>query len=103
MIGILFSVCFLSSITYLEYLNTRTQSIYSLEVKEVNQGWAYEIYFQDKLVIRQKTMPGVANKIFFSTRKDAEKVGHLVINKLNKRESPSISREELISEGIDIN
>ncbi len=81
--------------TSVEFLRTKPNNGYELQVEEIGTGWMYRIYEKGKLVIQQQTIPGVSERKPFATRKDAEKVGSLVIRRLEKNRSPRISKADL--------
>lgn len=63
--------------------------------KNVNESYAYAIYFKQKVVIRQETIPALTGGIAFRDSLDALQVMDLVIKKLNDGTSPTISKKEL--------
>ncbi|UJH69146.1 DUF4907 domain-containing protein [Allomuricauda sp. SCSIO 65647] len=75
---------------------------YRLEVMEdtVNDGWYYEIYFENHLALRQKFIPSISEKRFFITERDAKKTGSLVLERLKSGKSPTISKDDLYKLGI---
>jgi len=73
-----------------------TVPIVKLETFETDKGWGYDIYLNEKKYIHQTTIPSVPGTVGFSSKKDAEKVGNLVIDKINRNEMPpSVTPEEL--------
>ncbi|MBQ4819427.1 DUF4907 domain-containing protein [Aquimarina sp. MMG016] len=77
-------------------------STYSIKVKELSDqnGWYYEIYNGNQLLIKQYNIPGVSGNQYFRTRTDAEKIGKLVVQKLEQKTMPAITRIELQSRNI---
>jgi hypothetical protein len=66
-------------------------------------GFGYDIKINQKLFIRQIHIPGIEGKKGFVTSKDAEKAASMVVNKIrNNVFPPSITKEELISESINL-
>jgi len=97
---ILTLVFLISAITSVDYLVSRTQRVFELEVIESEEGWGYQILRRGKLLIRQDHIPGIADKRPFKTREDAERVGHLVIQRLDQGKSPRVSKKDLNENGI---
>jgi hypothetical protein len=61
-------------------------------------GWGYDIYINDKRMIRQSHIPAVEGVQTFESKSDAGKVAGLVTYKLkNQIMPPSVSIEELDS------
>jgi len=58
--------------------------------------YCYEILLNQKVVIRQTTIPGIAGNKGFVSKRDAEKVARLVLDKLSKGiMPPTISKQDL--------
>lgn len=66
-------------------------------VVRVDKGWGYELYYRDKIIIHQEIIPAISGTKPFATRKDAMQTGKLVVQKINKGDIPSITRQELDS------
>jgi hypothetical protein len=62
--------------------------------------WGYVISHFDKQFIKQIYIPAVGGKICFKTEADADKTAKLVIVKLNRKEMPSLTRDELEKLGV---
>lgn len=69
-----------------------------LEVKAIklNSGWGYTISNDKKIIIKQTIIPVISENKSFQSKEDALKVGELVLEKLNKNSSPSITQKDLI-------
>lgn len=95
------------TILFLYLKNTRNEtteiynSPYTLQVIEQDSSWIYEIYNNDSLFIRQEYIPSVNGKQSFKTKKDAEKIGNLVVSKLSKNVFPVISKDDLNDNNIN--
>lgn len=75
--------------------NTKdSMSIGSYAFKTTN-GWGYGITIDNRLYIKQTTIPAVTGNKSFASQKDAEKVASLVINKIKLHQKPTIFKEEL--------
>lgn len=69
---------------------------------EGDRGWGYDIYMKGKKYIHQTTIPSVPGMNGFASKEDAEKVGALVIEKIEKGiMPPSVTPEELKELGIN--
>jgi len=71
------------------------QPEYTVKVFEVENGWGYSIFEQEKLIIRQQYIPSVKDQKHFKSKKDALTIGALVIEKLKHHKIPSITAQEL--------
>lgn len=65
-------------------------------IQSEDQTWGYEISVDNTPFIRQNSIPGQAGNKGFPEAKQAEATAKLVIEKLKRNESPSISEEELL-------
>lgn len=65
-------------------------------INGVNNTYCYDIYAEDKLMIHQPSIPGLPGNEGFKTKKSAENVAQLVIDKIKKGEMPpSVTVEEM--------
>lgn len=65
-------------------------------INSPNATYGYDILSNNKLVIHQPSIPGMAGNNGFKTKTGAEKVARLVISKINKGEMPpTVSIEEM--------
>jgi hypothetical protein len=72
------------------------KSQFSLQVIQLDGGWGYEILADNKAYISQKYIPAIEGNHFFDNKNDARKVGRLVLDKLQCKLSPTISKEDLV-------
>jgi hypothetical protein len=70
---------------------------YTVDVFTSEQGWGYNILFNNKLIIHQPFMPAVKGHISFGDKYTAKEAGLLVVNKLQNKHSPEITTDELNS------
>lgn len=70
---------------------------YTVDVINSEQGWGYNILFDNKLIIHQPYMPAGSGQVAFGDKYSARKTGGLVVKKLQNNQSPSITRDELNS------
>ena len=75
---------------------------YELELVATENGWGYTVYLDQKLIIKQLSIPGLQGRTPFKTKADAKKIGSLVIKKLNDGVMPVISKNELYQHQIKI-
>jgi len=73
------------------------------EIIRVDNGYGYQISYHSKLLIKQEYIPEIQLNKTFCTEQDAEKVAHLVCEKLYKKESPKITLENLNQLNINLN
>lgn len=85
----------------MEFIATKSKSEYALHVEEYKDGWRYNIYSNNTLLIKQNYIPGIPSQKTFNSKRDAERIGYLVINRLEKNDSPSITRIDLDENQID--
>jgi hypothetical protein len=67
---------------------------------KTGDGWGYAITVDNKIFIKQSTIPCIAGDKSFATEADASKVADLVLNKLKTHQKPSIFKSELEKLGI---
>lgn len=61
-----------------------------------NATFCYDIFADNKLMIHQPSIPGMAGNEGFKTKESAEKIAKLVINKIKNGEMPpSVTSEEM--------
>lgn len=68
-----------------------------LEVFETEKGWGYLVKKNDHVFIYQDIIPAVPGNQSFSTKEDAEKIGQLVLKKINDGQHLSVTVNELDS------
>lgn len=62
---------------------------------KVNNGFGYLIKTNEKIIIKQETIPAIEESQPFCTPKDAKKTGNLVRDKILKKQNPALSLNEL--------
>lgn len=80
--------------------NEVKETSFSLQVKEKDSFWIYEIYNNNHLFISQEYIPAVQGKQVFKTKEDAEKIGKLVVSKLSTNRVPVINTDDLNTNNI---
>ncbi|WP_242670260.1 DUF4907 domain-containing protein [Flavobacterium frigidimaris] len=73
-----------------------TKTPFKIESFKTTNGWGYTIINRDKILIKQSIIPVITETKSFTTQEDALKVGNLVIEKLNKNLSPTVTKNDLI-------
>jgi hypothetical protein len=58
-------------------------------------GWGYEILVNDKLFIRQESVPVLNGDKGFSEKEQAHQTARLIINKMKQGEVPTVTTFEL--------
>jgi hypothetical protein len=66
-------------------------------VIRVENGWGYELFDGEKIIIHQDVIPVIEGNSPFLSRKDARKTGKLVLQKLNDGKIPIITGQDLDS------
>ncbi len=72
------------------------KSPFKIKSFKTTTGWGYSITSKDRVVIKQSIIPVINDTKSFMTEEDALKVGNLVIDKLNKDLSPTVTKNDLI-------
>ncbi len=62
-----------------------------------NDNYGYEIYYNNKTVVKQEAIPAVTGNRPFNDSLSALKVMDLVLEKLNNGNTPTISKKDLIA------
>ena len=75
------------------------QTVYT-HVFETESGFGYAIIDHGQILIRQEHIPAIAKEQGFCTATDAERVGDLVLQKINRKLNPAITRQELQELGV---
>lgn len=91
----------ISVITLLLIVACNKKENYHVESIKTATGWGYTIATDEKIIIKQTTIPAINNYKGFTTEKDAIKTAHHVVKKLETNLSPSVSKKDLIL--LDIN
>ena len=70
-------------------------------IYKTDNGWSYDIYSDDQLLIHQPDIPALAGSRGFATEVDANKVAELMIGKMrNNIFPPAVTVEELKGVGV---
>lgn len=79
-----------------------SNSNFSLNIIEVEDGWGYEVFKDSTLLIRQKNIPAVQGVKVLISKTQAETLGSFVLSKVkNGQFPPSVSIQELDSLNIE--
>jgi hypothetical protein len=77
------------------------QATFQIKLVEYDNGWGYDIYLEEKLVIHQPHIPAIAGRKGFKTKEQANSVAELAVLKIkNGIMPPTITHHELDSLGI---
>lgn len=66
-----------------------------LEPYEVDTGWGYRVYVNDRRFINQDQVPAVSGRHVFASKEEAIRVGELVVEKIKQQELPYVTIAEL--------
>lgn len=78
------------------FTNKKTNSLHSLQTYKTEEGWGYRILKNNKPIINQYRIPAIQEKHVFPSEKSAKIVGERVLEKIQFKEMPSISIDELM-------
>ena len=85
------------AVLFLSLTHCQVDNKVNYRVIRVENGWGYELYNQERIVIHQETIPVIEGNNPFLSRKDARKTGKLALQKLYKGRIPVITRQDLDS------
>lgn len=71
------------------------QSVWKCRLLEVEGGYGYAILRGHDTLIRQSCIPAIGERKPFATREDALKIGHLVRDRLEAGQSPTVGCKEV--------
>ena len=75
-----------------------TKMVISLKTFKTDSGyWGYEILADKKVYIHQEIIPALDGNRPFPGKKDALKVGRAVMQKIKTQQSPTLSKEEVLT------
>lgn len=94
------SIIILIIIIGFSYRNYNRANNLNLKIIKIEQGWGYDIVYKNGIYIHQPNIPAVQKNVLFSTKKEAEKVGTLVLKKIRSNKLPTITQQELDSLNI---
>ena len=71
------------------------KSHYEIRVYRVTNGWGYDILAEQKLLIRQESIPVIQTNRSFPGKEQAERTAQLVVNKLESHLHPALTKSEI--------
>lgn len=80
----------------LQFVACTKNETFKTDTFQTKSGWGYTIVYKSKIIIKQSVIPVISDSKSFSTEDDALKVAHLVVEKLNKQISPTVTKNDLI-------
>ncbi len=83
------------TIIYVFKLSLNHSNNIELNAISIDDGWGYEILIDNKKIISQTCIPAVEGKQVFKSKKEAMKVGNVVVEKIKKKQPPVITKAEL--------
>ena len=63
---------------------------------ESNEGFGYDILNNNHIIIHQEFIPALEGKQLFRSREEAMAIGNAVLKKIENKQSPSITKEEVL-------
>jgi Domain of unknown function (DUF4907) len=73
----------------------KNKGVYVETVKQGKDAWGYRIYVKGRLVVKQEVMPAVPGNNAFPCEEAARKTAELVVMKVGKGDSPSVTKQEV--------
>lgn len=77
-------------------LSCKRNDVYMVNAYNINQEWGYCILKNNKIIIKQTTIPTMEKSVRFQSKADALKVGNLVLYRIKNRLSPTVTKKDLI-------
>ncbi len=68
---------------------------YTARVFHSSNGWGYDILVDNKLFIRQESIPSLPEKKGFVNKQQAKQTAQLIINKMKRGEFPTVTTFEI--------
>ncbi|SIS84512.1 protein of unknown function [Zobellia uliginosa] len=65
------------------------------QVIEVDEGYGYQILYDNKVLVKQEFIPAIQGKRPFKSMEEAQLIGDVVMEKLKKGDDPFITVSEL--------
>lgn len=78
------------------FVGCAKHQVFKTESFKTASGWGYTIAYKNKILIKQSIIPVISENKSFSTEEDALKVANLVVDKLNEKISPTVTKNDLI-------
>ena len=78
----------------------KPQQNIKIKISKIQNGYFYDIYKNDKLFIHQTNIPAVIYNQKFKNSKQCLKISNLVVKKMNVKNFPTITIEELKNKNI---
>jgi hypothetical protein len=99
------TINFISGIIFITILfiiltQCQVNNKFDCRVIKVENGWGYELFSKNKIIIHQEIIPVVEGNSPFLSRSDARKTGKLALYKLSTGKIPMITSRDLDSLGI---
>lgn len=85
------------SILFLSMTQCQVNQKVNYRVIRVENGWGYELYSREKVIIHQEIIPVIEGENPFLSRKDARKTGKLALQKIREGRIPLITKKDLDS------
>lgn len=82
--------------------NNKTETNYTIKVFQIEKGWGYSIFKDEKIIIRQDVVPSIQERKHFKNKEDALNCGKIMLKKLQQHKIPSITVKELKENNIHL-
>jgi Domain of unknown function (DUF4907) len=83
------------AIHYYQLKRHRDYILVQLQAIQTSSGWGYEILTDGKVYIKQVYIPAIQGKRSFRSKEEALLVGNKVLDKIEHKQMPVISLDEL--------
>ncbi|URC14383.1 MULTISPECIES: DUF4907 domain-containing protein [unclassified Flavobacterium] len=80
----------------LQFLACAKNETFKIEAFKTTSGWGYSIATKNKIIIKQAIIPVINDSKSFASERDALKVAHLVVTRLDQNRSPTVTKNDLI-------
>lgn len=75
--------------------NNMTSKQLKTETIAVGDGYGYQVWYGEDVLIRQENIPGLQGHVTFQNVNDALRVGDLIVHRLNHGKNPEITLRDL--------
>jgi hypothetical protein len=89
------SVALSACICIITIKEQQTKKNISAKIFSGSNGWGYDILVDNKLFIRQESIPSLPGKKGFASKQQAEQTAQLIINKMKGGQFPTVTTFEI--------
>ncbi|TDO97761.1 DUF4907 domain-containing protein [Flavobacterium sp. 245] len=80
----------------LQFTACAKNETFKIDSFKTKTGWGYTISSKNKILIKQSIIPVISTAKSFSTEEEALKTAKLVVSKLDRNMSPTLTKNDLI-------